>query len=322
MSRDSWATPLPVYLALDAEFDFQADLCASDTNAKHPLYVTEADDALSMGSFKRLASVIPDGNFAWCNPPYSDIAPWVGLCADLQDIGIGTVLLVMADSSVGWYYEALQHCNEIREVVKGRLAFINPETGKPVGGNSKGSIFLIFDPYGRQSPPRRSYIERDQLMADGVALMTKPDLLFPGGVTASTEFTPLSPEPQTEFTPDDLHHLYVNGELAADHFPTFLAALVVAFGRQENYVWLQLQVALGMEVATKEGKKYAASGLSEHQLDFIAAVGRWLPQYNITDPAQQVAAIAQLIAEDALRATTISDVLTQFNNQEAACPTT
>lgn len=190
ISRDSWATPLPVYMALDAEFDFHADLCASNANAKHPLYVTEEDDALSIETFKRLVSVITPGSFAWCNPPYSNISPWVDLAIDLQGMGIGTVLLVMADSSVGWYWQALQLCSEIREVVKGRIAFINPDTGNPVGGNSKGSIFLIFDPYGRQSPPRRSYVERSQLLDDGAALMTKPGLLFP----LSTELSPLSPE--------------------------------------------------------------------------------------------------------------------------------
>ena len=192
VSRDSWATPLPVYMAMDAEFDFQADLCASDSNAKHPLYVTEADDALSIETFKRLVSVITPGGFAWCNPPYSNISPWVDLAIDLQDMGIGTVLLVMADSSVGWYWKALQHCNEIREVVKGRIAFINPDTGKPVGGNNKGSIFLIFDPYGRQSPPRRSYVERSQLLADGDTLMAKPELLFPHESSVSPEHAPLS----------------------------------------------------------------------------------------------------------------------------------
>lgn len=194
MSKDSWATPMPVYLAMDAEFDFAADLCANAANAKHPLYLTEEDDALYPSTIDNMASLIPKGNYTWCNPPYSKIGPWVDLAIELQDRGIGTVLLVMADSSVGWYWRALQYCNEIREVVKGRLAFVNPETGKPVGGNNKGSIFLIFDPFGRQSPPRRSYVERGKLLADGATLMTKQDLLFPFRPLASLDRTPLSPE--------------------------------------------------------------------------------------------------------------------------------
>lgn len=180
-SKDSWATPMPVYLALDCEFNFVADICASESNAKHPQYLTELDDALSIDvhrhPFKR-GSALKPGSFVYCNPPYSKITPWIELAAKLRRHGVGVVMLVMADSSVGWYYDALQQCDEIREVVKGRLAFINPDTGRPVSGNSKGSLILVFEPYGRQSPPLRTYVERDHLMAAGVDLMTIPTLLF------------------------------------------------------------------------------------------------------------------------------------------------
>jgi phage N-6-adenine-methyltransferase len=116
--------------------------------------------------------LIPTGSYAWINPPYSDIGPWIALAEQLQTAGIGTVLLVMSDSSVGWYYRALRHCSEIREVVKGRISFLNPETGKPVSGNNKGSTFLIYDPYGRHGDPRRTYVERDALVNAGAKLMT------------------------------------------------------------------------------------------------------------------------------------------------------
>ncbi|WP_344965806.1 phage N-6-adenine-methyltransferase [Oceanisphaera sediminis] len=219
MSRDSWATPMAVYMAMDREFDFCGDMCADDGNAKHPLYITEADDALTTATIERVVSLIPSGNYVWINPPYSNTPPWVALAIQLQERGIGSVMLAMDDSSVGWYWDALQRCNEIREVVKGRIAFVNSETGLPVSGNNKGSKFLMFDPYGRQSPPRRTYIERDQLMQGGGELMQRPDLLFPQSseqVPLSPDIEPVSPElpapapvesePKNEFTPDDLHH--------------------------------------------------------------------------------------------------------------------
>lgn len=190
MSRDSWATPMPVYLAMDAEFDFAADLAADERNAKHPYFLTEADDALSDITPYMLELSVLAGRFAWCNPPYSAIGPWIELAITLQRRGIGTVLLVMADTSVGWYWRALQHCNEVREIVAGRLAFINADTGLPVSGNNKGSLLLVFDPFGRPGNPRRTHVERDVLMARGLALMTEPERLFP----LSPELTPLSPE--------------------------------------------------------------------------------------------------------------------------------
>ncbi|MFP2768082.1 phage N-6-adenine-methyltransferase [Oceanisphaera sp. KMM 10153] len=178
ISRDSWATPLPVYMAMEAEFDFAADICASDRNAKHPIYLTEADDTLNHETLQRMAGLIPAGNYVWCNPPYSDIGPWVTAAIVLQDMGIGVVMLVMADNSVGWYAKAIEFCQEVREVIKGRISFLEPETGKPVSGNNKGSLFFVFDPYGRQQLPRRTYVERDALMAKGQALMEQPVLLF------------------------------------------------------------------------------------------------------------------------------------------------
>lgn len=359
MSRDSWATPMPVYLALDVEFDFKADICASDHNAKHPLYLTQQDDALANWEVN-LSGFVEPGDYVWCNCPYSGIAPWIALANQLKQQGIGTVMLVMADSSVAWYAAALELCSEVREVIRGRIAFLNPETGQPVSGNSKGSLLLIFDPYGRQSPPRRTYIERDQLLADGYALMSQPELLFPHGSSLSSEQVPLSPEhvplspelepvssesaplspelgplsselpapapvepePKTEFTPDDLYHLYQNGELKADHFPTFLAALVLIFGERERYHIRQLRGALVAEASASAppGEDGVNIGLSREQLDFIGAVGRCLPQYGITEPDRMVTAIAELVAKDAMRSVSISEVLTRFRNkaEEAA----
>lgn len=331
MSRDSWATPMPVYLAMDSEFDFAADLCASKGNAKHPLYLTEEDDALNPDTICRLVEQIPAGNYVWCNCPYSQIGPWVELCITLQERGIGTVLLVMADSSVGWYARALEHCNEVREVIKGRLAFINPETGKPVSGNSKGSIFLIFDPFGRQQLPRRTYVARDELLATGHYLMTEPGMLFPQSTELDSQSTELEPEcgslsteqgdPQTDFTPVDLYHLWINGELHADSFSHFIAALVVMFGRLPAYSVRQTRMALVAETADSDNH-VTISGLDQHQCRQIGAFGRALGHYDVTQAESMADAVAELVARNAMKDTSIIEVINQFKRQqEAPCST-
>ncbi|WP_019933897.1 phage N-6-adenine-methyltransferase [Oceanimonas smirnovii] len=342
MSRDSWATPLPVYLALDAEFDFKADLCASHSNAKHPYYLTEADDALSDMTPSRLQVSIPAGGYVWCNPPYSAIGPWVEQAITLQRVGIGTVMLVMADTSVGWYYQALQHCNEIREVVAGRLAFINALTGEPVSGNSKGSTILVFDPYGRQGNPRRSYVTRAELLQQGQRLIDDPDHLIavhgrpvpwdfdaqsteqhplsPESVPLSTEQQPLSTElteqdEPTDFTPADLYHLWINGELHADSFNHFIAALVVMFGRLPTYSVRQLRAALVAETA--DGDNHVTiSGLDQHQCRQIGAFGRALGHYDVTQAESMADAVAELVARNAMKDTSIIEVITQFKKQQ------
>ncbi len=49
-------------------------------------------------------------------------------------------MLLPADTSVGWFHEAIQTASEVRFITAGRLAFINPLTEKPVSGNNKGSM--------------------------------------------------------------------------------------------------------------------------------------------------------------------------------------
>jgi phage N-6-adenine-methyltransferase len=63
---DEWATPSDLYGAYDWEFAFTLDACASEKNAKHPNF--EAKDGLTRPWERERV---------WCNPPYSDIEPWI-----------------------------------------------------------------------------------------------------------------------------------------------------------------------------------------------------------------------------------------------------
>lgn len=168
MDRDTYRTPPELFAALDAEFDFNIDVAASAENALCVNFLTETDNAL-LADWIKYSSWI--GGYAWCNCPYSDIGPWVRKAAEQSKIGIGCVMLVMADTSVGWYAEAIKTCQEVRFIVGGRISFLNPETGKPAAGNNKGSKLLIWHPFGRTAPIV-SHVHRDELLARGKALLT------------------------------------------------------------------------------------------------------------------------------------------------------
>lgn len=75
-------------------------------------------------------------------------------------------MLVPADTSVGWFKEATLSASEVRFITAGRLAFINPVTGKPVSGNNKGSMLIIWHPYPR-THCEFTTIDRDELMSFG-----------------------------------------------------------------------------------------------------------------------------------------------------------
>lgn len=166
--RDLWRTPPALFACLNAEFCFQLDAAAAPHNALCRKFITAEQNTLETPWDDYLS--IP--GYVWLNPPYSDITPFVKKAAAESANQIGTVMLVPADTSVGWFKEAIQTASEVRFITAGRLAFINPVTGKPVSGNNKGSMLIIWHPYPR-THCCFSTVERDSLMNFGARLIAK-----------------------------------------------------------------------------------------------------------------------------------------------------
>ncbi|HDC4380521.1 TPA: phage N-6-adenine-methyltransferase [Enterobacter cloacae] len=168
--RDSWRTPPEIFAALNAEFIFQLDTAATEQNRLCRAFISEEENALTTSWAEAMGY---SEGYAWLNPPYSNITPFVLKAADQNRFGcIGCVMLVPADTSVGWFKEAMQTASEVRFITAGRLAFINPVTGKPVSGNSKGSILIIWRPYPR-THCEFTTVERDVLMEFGTKLLAR-----------------------------------------------------------------------------------------------------------------------------------------------------
>lgn len=150
--RDLWQTPKFVFDYYNKRFNLRMDVAASDNNKLCDMWMTKDDNALN-------TSWSVWGN--WCNPPYSDIMPWVKKAIKEMGRGCLTVMLIPADTSVKWFKAAFENCTECH-FISGRLSFINAETQKPVNGNNKGSVVFIFDP---SSPVKQSVhlIDRDSM---------------------------------------------------------------------------------------------------------------------------------------------------------------
>lgn len=166
--RDLWRTPPALFASLDAEFCFQLDAAAAPHNALCRKFITAEQNTLQTP----WADYLNVPGYVWLNPPYSDITPFVKKAAAESANQIGTVMLVPADTSVGWFKEAIQTASEVRFITAGRLAFINPVTGKPVSGNSKGSILIIWRPYPR-THCEFTTVERDVLVEFGTKLLAR-----------------------------------------------------------------------------------------------------------------------------------------------------
>ncbi|MCC8366562.1 phage N-6-adenine-methyltransferase [Xenorhabdus sp. PB61.4] len=163
--KDLWQTPLPLFKALNLEFKFTLDVAASAQNTLCTHYLTERDNALESDWLSHGA--------IWCNPPYSNIKPWVEKAAiECQKQLQPVVMLVPSDTSVGWFKLALDTVDEVRLITGGRLSFINAETQKTVNGNNKGSLLLIWRPFIK---PRKTIttVNRDYLINVGNELLRK-----------------------------------------------------------------------------------------------------------------------------------------------------
>lgn len=112
---DQWATPQDFFDSLDAEFHFDLDPCADETNHKTPEYFTKEDDGLSKDW---------SGRRVFCNPPYGRaIGAWVekAFREGTKD-GTIVVLLIPARTDTKYFHDFILNRSEIR-FVSGRLRF-------------------------------------------------------------------------------------------------------------------------------------------------------------------------------------------------------
>lgn len=123
-TTDEWPTPDDLFRALHDEFGFTLDACASAANAKCDRYWTRDDDALSQSW---------QGERVWCNPPYSDIRPWVVKANAEQELGrldLAVMLLPANRTEQAWWQQEVEwrrHHLWLRvEFLPGRMRFDRP----------------------------------------------------------------------------------------------------------------------------------------------------------------------------------------------------
>jgi phage N-6-adenine-methyltransferase len=107
-----WSTPQDFFDALDAEFGFQLDVCATADNAKCLAYYTAALDGLAH----------PWLGVCWMNPPYGrTIGQWMRKAYESSQQGATVVCLVPSRTDTAWWHDYAMK-GEIR-FVRGRLKF-------------------------------------------------------------------------------------------------------------------------------------------------------------------------------------------------------
>jgi phage N-6-adenine-methyltransferase len=131
-----------LFAELDAEFNFDLDVCATADNAKCTRYFTREDNGLAQ----------PWTGRVWCNPPYGrEIGKWVEKAVDSVRRGEAelVVCLVPARTDTQWWHEF---------VTRGKFQFLRGR----VRFNGQGSA-----PFPSAVVVFRNAADRDETTAKG-----------------------------------------------------------------------------------------------------------------------------------------------------------
>lgn len=136
---DEWRTPRWLFDRLHCEFAFDTDAAATAENALCPNYWTKEEDGLIQSWA---------GYRVYCNPPYSDIGPWVAKAWTATQLGGCTlaVLLVPARVQMEWFHDycTVPAC-EVRFLAE-RVRFDVPDgTDNPMRP-FEASLIAVFRP--------------------------------------------------------------------------------------------------------------------------------------------------------------------------------
>jgi phage N-6-adenine-methyltransferase len=117
--KTDWETPQDLFDALNSEFSFTLDPCASDGNAKVSRYFTESDDGLSRSW---------ENHVVFMNPPYGKaIKQWMQKAYEENAI---VVCLVPARTDSKWWHQYCMRSDEIR-LLDRRLVFAGTKNRAP-----------------------------------------------------------------------------------------------------------------------------------------------------------------------------------------------
>lgn len=131
---DDRATDPVLFARLDERFGFSIDVAAAAHNAKCARYLTIADDGLACDWY---------GERVWCNPPYSDIRPWLEKAWFECDRAELIVMLLPANrTEQGWWQEFIEPYRDTGahplriEFIAGRQRFVKHDADS-IGPNER-----------------------------------------------------------------------------------------------------------------------------------------------------------------------------------------
>lgn len=141
---DDRETDPTMFAELHARFGFTLDVAASPHNAKLPRFFTAEDNGLERSW---------SGERVWCNPPYSEIGPWVRKAWNEMLFGCELVVMLLPANRTeqSWWQDHVEPCRDnggiLRtEFIRGRTRFIaaGDTAIKPNARPPFGCVLLVW----------------------------------------------------------------------------------------------------------------------------------------------------------------------------------
>jgi phage N-6-adenine-methyltransferase len=154
-TTDEWPTPAELFEALDREFSFTIDVCATKANAKCQKFYSPEDDGLKQSWM----------SVAFMNPPFGRaVGRWVAKAHSESLAGATVVCLIPCRTDTSWWHEHVMQAGEIR-LIRGRLSFtgsLQAERYEDTGAHNAPfpSAVVVFRPGVVSPPPALSAIDR------------------------------------------------------------------------------------------------------------------------------------------------------------------
>src|SRR5690554_2509597 len=160
MANDNWQTPDYVFKRLDNIFHFNLDAAADGQNKKAEYFIDEELNALKIEWGHFMLTRVR----AFCNPPYSrnkhrSLWDWTKKFYEEGQAGSLVVALLPLDATA-WAREWVIGKAEVW-IPDERIAFIDPETGKPGESPTRGTMIAIYGPEARVGHVRFVHIPRE-----------------------------------------------------------------------------------------------------------------------------------------------------------------
>ena len=157
--KDALQTPKYIFDWLNDEYQFDIDLCASDQHHLCDNYLTKDNNALWVDWSKGY-------RVGFCNPPYSNIDPFLEQAIKQAQKGFRTVFLIPDFNGERRFKAISEEAVNVIHIV-GRISFIRPDNGLEYIGNNRGSAVIEIAKKHWKTAPHQFYRTLENIKTEG-----------------------------------------------------------------------------------------------------------------------------------------------------------